>query len=80
MLCPNWDCRFLPLGDDWDGAQKGGGGMNGFHDVIVALQWLRDNVGAFGGSPDEVTLFGQSSGGWVDSGQGCFETVVLRFN
>ena len=34
------DCRFLPLGDDWDpdGAQKGGGGMNGFHDVIVALQ------------------------------------------
>lgn len=32
-------------------------------DLIAALQWIREHIGAFGGDADNVTLFGQSGGG-----------------
>ncbi len=47
-------------------AQVGGpaeSGNVGNLDIILALQWVRDNIGRFGGDPARVMIFGQSGGG-----------------
>jgi para-nitrobenzyl esterase len=35
----------------------------GMLDIVAALEWVRDNIGNFGGDPGNVTIFGQSGGG-----------------
>jgi len=39
-----------------------GSGTFGMQDQQAALRWVRDNIGAFGGNPHNVTLFGESGG------------------
>jgi para-nitrobenzyl esterase len=45
------------------GADPGESVNVGELDLVLALEWVRDNIAGFGGSPDNVTIFGQSGGG-----------------
>lgn len=45
------------------GEQYENSGNISFSDIQLALEWVRDNISAFGGDPENVTIMGQSGGG-----------------
>src|SRR6185369_11435343 len=53
---------YLHLGDV-GGEKYAASGNAGMLDLVLALQWVRDNIEAFGGDPGKVLIFGESGGG-----------------
>ena len=46
-----------PLGEEFRGSVS-----NGYRDMILALQWVRDHIADYGGDAGNVTIFGESAG------------------
>lgn len=42
--------------------EAGHTGNYGLYDQMTAIQWVRDNIAAFGGDPENITIMGQSAG------------------
>ena len=48
---------------DIAGEEYAGSGVAGALDMVLALEWVRDNIEMFGGDPGRVMIFGESGGG-----------------
>lgn len=70
---------------DIGGERYADAGNPGQRDIVLALQWVRDNIGQFGGDAGNVTIFGQSGGGGkvstllgMPSAQGLFHRAIAQ--
>ena len=74
------DFSQVPGGEDYQFS-----GNLGLLDHVCALRWIRKNIAAFGGDPDNVTIFGESAGGGTVSllplmpeAKGLFKRVIAE--
>jgi para-nitrobenzyl esterase len=79
-LGPLGFCNLAGVG----GEKFAASGNAGMLDIVAALEWVRDNIGNFGGDPGNVTIMGQSGGGAkvclltaMPSAKGLFHKAVV---
>jgi para-nitrobenzyl esterase len=79
-LGPLGFCNLAGVG----GEKFAASGNVGMLDIVSALEWVRDNIGNFGGDPGNVTIMGQSGGGAkvctltaMPSAKGLFHKAVV---
>ena len=60
-------------------------GMAGMLDIVLALEWVHENIIRFGGDPANVTVFGESGGGWkvsllqaMPAARGLFHKAIIQ--
>ncbi len=67
------------------GPEFASSGNAGMLDIVQALEWVHANIAAFGGDPDNVTIFGESGGGAkvstllaMPSAKGLFHRAIIE--
>lgn len=75
---------YLHLGDAMGPAYASSATV-GMQDIVLALEWVRDNIANFGGDPGNVTIMGQSGGGFkvsillaMESAKGLFHKASIQ--
>ena len=75
---------YLYLGE-LGGEEYASSGNQGITDIVAALRWVRDNITAFGGDPDNVMICGESGGACkvgtllaMPSAQGLFHKASIE--
>ena len=76
---------FLDLSSLPDGKAFSRSGDLGILDQLEALRWVKRNIAAFGGDPDNVTILGHSAGAGsvallasIDEAQGLFKRAIMQ--